>query len=653
MTKYYFVRKVTFTLSGDRQIHLLSLVTGVLFKARLDQALMSKAVFPGMSYRAYIVKRGRGLTIASLEPSEGVGVLECKALANFLGTHDALPRYTPRSGLGKLLAEAAILERCQVRQLLQHRSQHILRKHLGEAQAAQLEYAWEDYLSFQASVTGVMAMGFDQSTAERMVSCLPAEADSVLVNPLVALPFIEPHDNLILENLIVDANPGVRVALELLRYLERESLAGNTVVKVRDLSAGVGPNVDISVGTIGTVGADFSGGSNDVFEAIRHCVYHGWIVSMESHVQLAANYRLQHAVRDHLTRICGPFHPSYSPRQIDHAFSRLSAFTPDMFTSDMVDEVALAINSRLLLVRYDNIKAAIEFSQQYCAVYELLTNIVPTSVTVAKARAAIYERELGVAHIPFYALTDRAHEQAIVVHQINQLPLFEIFQLLAGIGNVVNLVALIDTTLPTNAAVEQMLQYFSSVDVHVRQQGALPVQQCLRNISEIETRIEVEDLNRIAVICDCPEISLLLNRRYCSIPTETKVPKKGDLIRLSPRGFRREDDALIRIVNVRSNDLLVSQSHTLRTINADEFAGYSWDAGFTLSPKGAIGVALPPVLVFTSADGGVENSLKGPEFVRNLQIQGVRVIEHCVYAIEGFPKIAPLETIQRVVPLVE
>ena len=131
------------------------------------------------------------------------------------------------------------------------------------------------------------------------------------------------------------------------------------------------------------------------------------------------------------------------------------------------------------------------------------------------------------------------------------------------------------------------------------------------------------------------------------------MPKKGDLIRLSPRGLRRKDDALIRIVNVRSNELFVSQSQTYRMIKADEFAGYSWDAGFALSPSEALGVELPPVLVFTSAQSGAGGERPGAAFVRNLQAQGVRVIEHCVYEIEGSPRLERPGTMQRIVPLVE
>ncbi|HFJ9825130.1 hypothetical protein [Pseudomonas aeruginosa] len=363
----------------------------------------------------------------------------------------------------------------------------------------------------------------------------------------------------------------------------------------------------------------------------------------------------------------------YSERELEHAFSRLGAFTPDLFAQDMLDEVSLAINARVVLVRYDDIKAASEFTQQYCAVSELLTNAAPTLVTAAKSRCIAYEDELGVAPVPFYEITDGAHAPAVVVQQFNQLPLFEIFQLLTELENVVNLVALIDTTLPANAAVEQMSRYFTTVDVRVRRQGALPFQQCYRGLSEIEARIDAEDVQRIAVVCDCPEISLMLNRRYSSVPAETKVPKKGDLIRLSPRGLRRQDDALIRIMNVKVGELFVLQSQMYRTIKAEEFAGYSWAAGFALSPREASGVALPPVLVFTSARRGSDESgsgeygprvcrpeehgsggaMKGMALVRNLQAQGVRVIEHCVYEIEGFPRVAGAGTLQRIVPLVE
>jgi hypothetical protein len=106
-------------------------------------------------------------------------------------------------------------------------------------------------------------------------------------------------------------------------------------------------------------------------------------------------------------------------------------------------------------------------------------------------------------------------------------------------------------------------------------------------------------------------------------------------------------------VNVKPGELFVLQSQMYRTIKADEFAGYSWAAGFALSPSEAIGVALPPVLVFTSAQRGSDGEMKGAAFVRNLQAQGGRVIEHCVYEIEGFPMVTGAVTLQRIVPLVE
>lgn len=92
----------------------------------------------------------------------------------------------------------------------------------------------------------------------------------------------------------------------------------------------------------------------------------------------------------------------YSERELEHAFSRLGAFTPDLFAQDMLDEVSLAINARVVLVRYDDIKAASEFTQQYCAVSELLTNAAPTLVTAAKSRCIAYEDELG---LPLFRFT--------------------------------------------------------------------------------------------------------------------------------------------------------------------------------------------------------------------------------------------------------
>ena len=508
-------------------------------------------------------------------------------------------------------------------------------------------------MAFQESVFGIMTQGFGQASAEQMVICLPVNACFLLAFPPMALSFLRADDNSVMDHPGFGAQPVLRKAWALLRHLEAQSTAGNTLVEVASVYGGGADVVGIGADTGGDVIGGFIAGSDDMLEAIRECERHGWVVASEGYVQLQSNHLLQSSVRNHLTRICTPFHPVYSEREIEHAFSRLRAFTPDMSAFDMLDEVTLALNSRVLLVRYDDVKAAVEFTQQYCAVSELLTNNLPTSVTIAKARCAAYENELGDAPVPFYEITDGAHAQAIVVHQLNQLPLFEIFQLLTELENVVNLVALIDVTLPANAAVDQMSRYFPTVDVRIRQQGALPIQQCFRKLSEIEARIDAEDVQRIAVICDCPDITQWLNRRYSSVPADTKVPKKGDLIRLSPRGLRRKDDALIRIVNVKSNELFVSQSQTYRMIKADEFAGYSWDAGFALHPNEALGVNLPPVLVFTSAQDSTGRERMGAAFVRNLKAQGVRVIEHCVYEIEGSPRLPSPGTLQRIVPLVE
>lgn len=54
-----------------------------------------------------------------------------------------------------------------------------------------------------------------------------------------------------------------------------------------------------------------------------------------------------------------------------------------------------------------------------------------------------------------------------------------------------------------------------------------------------------------------------------------------------------------------------------------------------------------------SGGHGSGGDMKGMALVRNLQAQGVRVIEHCVYEIEGYPRLASPGTLQRIVPLVE
>lgn len=134
--------------------------------------------------------------------------------------------------------------------------------------------------------------------------------------------------------------------------------------------------------------------------------------------------------------------------------------------------------------------------------------------------------------------------------------------------------------------------------------------------------------------------------------------EKGDLIRLSPRGFRQEDDALVRIVNVKASDLLVSQAQTYRTIKAEEFLRNSWDAGFVLSPCEAMGVTLPqcwysPRKFQTQTQALTRaNQQKAPRSSETYKLR-VRVIEHCVYEIEGSPKLNSPGTLQRIVPLVE
>lgn len=647
MAGYYFVRKVTTLLGGERQFHLLSLTTGKRLKARLTHELSQNPIFPGMTYSASIVISGRGSLITSFSLALGNSLDECVALAEFVSTQHALPLYAAPYGLRCILAEASLTEGKCVRQLLDHKSRFILEKYIGDAQAAQLQFAWEDYLAFQASVAGYMHYGLSQITAERMVLHLSVEAHGLLANPFMALPFVEADEfPALLSSSKMTA--GIKHAWQLLLHIEAQSLAGNTVVEVDSI---FWANSDGNCR--GDHHLESAGSSKKLLDALRECERQNWIVATEGVVQLQSNYRLQTAVRDDLTRICRSFHPSYNKREIEHAYIRLNAVTPDLFAREMLNEVSMALNSRVLLVQYNDIKAVNQFTQQYCAVFELLTNTVPTLVTTAKAQCSTYEQELGIPHIPFYEIIDGVHERAVVVQQSNLLPLFEISQLLAKLADIINIVLLVDATLPANTAIDQMSRYFPTVDICIRQHGALPTQQCLRKLSEIEARINAEDIHRIAVICDCPEIARLLNRRYSSVPTDTKVPKKGDLIRLTPRGLRHSDDVLIRIINVRSNELFVLQSQTYRRIKADEFGRYSWDAGFVLSPSEALGVELPRVLVLTSTQKDFDTELTWDAFVRNLQVQGVCVIEHCVYEIDGYPRLASPGTLQRIVPLAE
>lgn len=117
----------------------------------------------------------------------------------------------------------------------------------------------------------------------------------------------------------------------------------------------------------------------------------------------------------------------------------------------------------------------------------------------------------------------------------------------------------------------------------------------------------------------------LRHRRYSSVPTDTKVPKMGDPIRRSPCGVRRQDDALIRVVNVTPGELFVLHSQMYRTIKADEFAGYLWAAEFALSPHEACGLTIPPMLVLTSDEDGSGGEMNAVALVRNLHSHGVRV----------------------------
>ena len=184
-------------IAGDRDI----------VQARLVPELMSKPMFPSITYSASIAKRGRGLVITYLDSADCVGDDECRALAGFVSTQKALPQYSPPSRLASVLEEAALLEKRSVRQLLDHESRLILGKHLGDAQTAQLQFAWQEYMAFQESVFGIMAQGFDQARAEQMVICLPANACFLIASPPMALSFLRADDNSAMDHPGFEAQP--------------------------------------------------------------------------------------------------------------------------------------------------------------------------------------------------------------------------------------------------------------------------------------------------------------------------------------------------------------------------------------------------------------------------------------------------------------
>lgn len=620
--KLYFVRNITQSLDGTPSIHVLSLGTGVNFKAKLDPALSSQATLPGVTYQAIVMKRGRGVMLTAIKLASDLPLgVECKALAAFLAKRGNLSNYMPLANLSQRLLDAATTQHCTVRELLSG-SHNRLATYIEEPQASNLLFAWRELQAFQADVQAVMAQGFDQRTSERIVQCSPVGVAERLVDtPLHALPFL-PSDSAVLDlHPTVRAAPQMAASIELLRYLEAQSSQGRTLLLIEEV-------------------AHFE-------EAVGYCTSQGWVAVQDGFIQLVSNNQLQQALREALSRICSPFHPRFTLKEIDYAFNRLNAAFPDLFMADMFEQVSQAINSRVLLVRHDDIQAAIEFTQQFSAVTELLSNRLPTLVTHSTP-SETYEKELGSTPTPFYQIDAQEHSTALVVFQFNLLSVFEMYQLFTNLGKVFNLVAMVDMTLPISAAINQLATYFPIVDVHVRQQGALPLQQCFGHLPDMEAWVEKEDVKRIAVICDCPRLALHLNRRYSSVAGRATTPKKGDLIRLSPKGMRSEDDALVRVISVKQSELLVLQSNTYRSIKTEKFLEHSWHAAFALSPAEAMSVALPPVLVFTSAGSASSHAL-----VRNLQVRGVRVIEHCSYEIEGSPEVRHPGSLQRIVPLVE
>jgi hypothetical protein len=620
--KLYFVRNITQSLDGTSSIHVLSLGTGVNFKAKLDPAFSSQSALPGATYQAMVMKRGRGVMLTAIKlASDLLPGVECKALADFLAKRGNLSNYIPLANLSQRLLDAATTEHCTVRELLSGRHNR-LATYIEEPQVSNLLFAWRELQALQAEVQAVMAQGFDQPTSEKIVQCSPVGVAERLVDtPLHALPFLSSDSAALERHPTVLAASQMTESIGLLRYLEAQSSQGRTLLLIDEV-------------------AHFQ-------EAVDYCTSQGWVAVQDGFIQLISNNQLQQALREALSRICTPFHPRFTLKEIDYAVHRLNAAFPDLFMADMFEQVSQATNSRVLLVRHDDIHAAIEFTQQFSAVTEVLSNKLPTLVTYSKP-SEVYERELGGVPVPFYRVTAQEHAPALVVFQFNLLPVFEMYQLFANLGKVFNLVAMVDMTLPISDAIKQLASYFPTVDVHVRQQGALPLQRCFGHLADMEARVEKEDVNRIAVICDCPRLALHLNRRYSSVAGHAATPKKGDLIRLSPQGMRSEDDALVRIISVKQSELLVLQSNTYRSIKTEEFLEHSWHAAFALSPAEAMSVALPPVLVFTSA-----GSASGHSLVRNLQVQGVRVIEHCSYEIEGSPEIRHPGLLQRIVPLVE
>jgi hypothetical protein len=521
--------------------------------------------------------------------------------------------------------EAASQSRCSVRDLLTSRAKDVLANFLKEPYHSSLILAWNELQAFQTSVAALMREGFSQQVSEDMTRCLPSDVLlEIPMDPLIALPFLKPCEDLLLaSHARVRQVPGRINAIALLRELEARSLEADTALQIAELQHG------------------HEG-------AINYCVAKGWVTADDGLIQLTSNNRLQEALRYRLMEICRLFHPTYSEQEIQYAFTRLNALSPDMFVTDMVDEVIQGVNSRVLFVCHDGIEAAIEYAHQYSAVFDVLTNDPPTLVAAATRSCTALEDAFEFSPIPFYQVSPEQHSRSVLIFQFNLLTVAEIFQLATNLGTVTNLIAFVDVTVPTNAVMDQLLRYFPTTHVRVRQQHPLPLESCLSHLDEIKARINREDVQRIAIVCDCSEIRLHLNDQYSSVPGQSRLPKKGDLIRLTPLGFRINDDAMVRVVSLKATDLFVSQGHTYRSIKVEELSSYSWHPGFALSPEQAMRMSLPPVLVFTCAKSPTASAM-----VRNLKSLGVRVIEHCVYEIPGSPKAQPPGSLQRIVPLIE
>ncbi|WP_024678834.1 hypothetical protein [Pseudomonas syringae] len=396
-------------------------------------------------------------------------------------------------------------------------------------------------------------------------------------------------------------------------------------------------------------------------EGLRLSANAGWVITDGDHYQLKSNANLQVAVRRQLERLSRNFFPTYTADEIRYSYSRYSQVVASYSHIDYEDEITAAVNSRISIIRPQDLKCLHEFMAQLSGVLQILYASAPLVVVYSSGLSSMHELHAEKEPIPFYRLPQELPKYSTIM--VTDCDLFSLSDFLITLQNIpeTSRLVLIDSrrTKPgaTPHFIDGLARYFAALDVqrNVMPQRLTPNQDSICPQEPFNVR-HAEQCHRghpeEVFVSDHPALVDAINQRLTRtrspivLETQDRSFRKYDRVWLRPAYSSKWDPFICTLHSVSAKGLFVEMDGRFLTLSKQLVQDAVVALGFAMSPTAAVQTRALSVVLIASRP-------HKEEWIAYLVAYGLKVTDSFPHDLAPSRPFTKGLAYQRLAPLVE